>query len=74
MNDMKSIGLLRINNEADRVTVASILYKNGYSVAPVRCKRNGKTFEYFVKYELKGPSDKGEEICRQEAGYGEGEI
>lgn len=40
--------LLKIGNEADRVTVASILYKNGYEVKPVRRKKNGKSYEYFV--------------------------
>ena len=73
MSDIKSSGYLRISNETDRVTIASILYKNGYSVSPVRCKRNGKTFEYFVKYEFKGATDKGEEVDRQEVGY-EGQV
>lgn len=40
--------LLKNGNEADRVTVASILYKNGYEVKPVRRKKNGKSYEYFV--------------------------
>ena len=46
-------GYLKIGNEADRITVASILYKNGYSVSPVSKKRNGKTYEYYVEYEIK---------------------
>lgn len=54
-------GYLKIGNEADRVTVASILYKNGYSVSPVRKKRNGKTYEYYVEYEIK-PTDIQEEV------------
>lgn len=41
---------LRIANPADRVAVASILYNNGYSVQPVRRKKNGKSYEYLVKY------------------------
>ena len=41
---------LRIANQADRVTVASILYNNGYSVQPVRRRKNQKSFEYLVKY------------------------
>jgi len=45
-------GYLKIGNEADRVTVASILYKNGYTTRPVRRKKNGKNYEYFVRYEL----------------------
>lgn len=40
--------LLKIANEADRVTVASILFKNGYEVKTVRKKKNGKTYEYFI--------------------------
>ena len=45
-------GYLKIGNEADRVTVASILYKNGYSVSPVRRKKNGKTYEYYVEFAI----------------------
>lgn len=41
---------LKINTEADRATVAAILFRNGYSVAPVRIPRSGskKTFDYCV--------------------------
>lgn len=46
-------GYLRIDNEADRNTVANILFNNGYTVSKTRKKRNGKTFVYFVHYELK---------------------
>lgn len=45
-------GLLKISTEADRLTVASILYKNGYTVTPTRLKRNGKSYEYFVQYSM----------------------
>ena len=41
---------LKIGNEADRVTVASILYKNGYGVSPAKKKKNAKSFEYYVSY------------------------
>lgn len=51
MNEPDSVGYLRIANEADRVAVATILFKNGYRVSKVRQKRNGKAYEYFVKYE-----------------------
>lgn len=44
------IGLLKIGNESDRITVASILYKNGYEVKQVRRKKNSKSYEYFVGY------------------------
>ena len=56
MNELGNHGYLRIGNEADRTTVASILYKNGYSVSPVRKKTNGKSFTYYVEFELK-PTD-----------------
>ena len=51
MNELDSVGYLRIANEADRATVATLLFKNGYRVSQVREKRRGKTYEYFVKYE-----------------------
>lgn len=54
-------GYLKTGNEADRITVASILYKNGYSVSPVRKKKNGKTYEYYVEYEIK-PTEIPEEV------------
>ena len=54
-NESGQAGALKIGNEADRVTVASILYKNRYSVSPVRKKKNGKTYEYFVAYEMRSP-------------------
>ncbi len=44
-------GLLKIGNEIDRATVATILFKNGYAVEKV-VKKNGKTNEYFVGYSL----------------------
>lgn len=49
---MKSndIGLLKIGNEADRVTVASILFKNGYEVKTVRKRKNGRSYEYYVGF------------------------
>lgn len=42
--------LLKIGNEADRVTVASILFKNGYEVKTVRKSKNKKSYEYYVGY------------------------
>lgn len=48
----KEVHYLRIANQADRVTVASILYNNGYSVQPVKRRKNQKSFEYLVKYWL----------------------
>lgn len=44
-------GYLKIKNENDRISVATILFKNGYTVRPVRFKKNGRANEYCVKYE-----------------------
>lgn len=57
MEGMSEKGYLRIGNEADRVTVASILYKNGYTVRPVRRKKNGRSYEYFLSYQLNSLDD-----------------
>ena len=42
---------LRIANENDRIEVAGVLFKNGYTVKLVRKKKNGKSYEYYVGYE-----------------------
>jgi len=52
----EKVTYLQVGNEADRVTIASILYKNGYSVSPVRKKKNGRSFEYYIAY-WKAPTD-----------------
>lgn len=70
MSKLVSNGCLKISNEEDRRAVATILFKNGYTVHPVRCKKNGKTYEYFVKYELIG-NGSGYDISEKEAGYEE---
>lgn len=46
-------GFLRIANENDRLMVASILFKNGYSIYPVRTRRDGKSFQYLIQYEIR---------------------
>ena len=46
-------GYLKISNKEDRAAVASILFRNDYTVGEVRRKKDGKAFEYFVKYEMK---------------------
>lgn len=59
----KDMGLLKIGNEADRITVATILFKNGYEVKTVRKKKNGKSYEYYVAYRPVDPDeDIGEEF------------
>lgn len=45
-------GYLKIGSEADRIAIASLLFKHGYEVKTVRRKKNGKTYEYYVKYKL----------------------
>lgn len=53
IGEVGDCGYLKIENNEDRALVANILYKNGYTLSPVRRKRNGKTYEYFVRYEIK---------------------
>lgn len=53
---------LKIGNEADRVTVASILFRNGYSVQPVKQKKDGRSNEYLVKYWIGESTVEGAEI------------
>ena len=43
------IGALKISNEQDRLTVASILLKNGYAVS-VRKEKVGSKYDYSVIY------------------------
>ena len=57
MGEVGEMGYLRIGNEADRVMVASVLYKNGYTVRPVRRKKNGKSYEYYLFYQLNSLDD-----------------
>lgn len=42
---------LKIYNQEDRLTVASILIKNGYTVSQGKRQRSptGKTLDYFLK-------------------------
>lgn len=37
---------IRIAKDDDRVTVAAILFRNGYMVRPVKVKEGGKTVVY----------------------------
>lgn len=50
MGEKEKAFYLKISNQADRVTVASILFANGYSVQPVKQRKDGKSFEHLVKY------------------------
>ncbi len=51
--DIGDKGYLKISSENDRAAVANILYKNGYTVQPTRRRKNGRSFEYYVMYEMK---------------------
>ena len=54
--------LLKIGNESDRITVASILFKNGYEVKTVRKRKNSKSYEYYVGFRPVDPDEgKGED-------------
>lgn len=46
-------GYLRIASEADRCTVVSILFKNDYTVRPVRTQKNGRSYEYWIRFDRK---------------------
>lgn len=59
--DLASRGTIRIKSEADRVAVATILYKNGYTVRPVRSKKNGNSYEYYVEYTTRSMEPAGPE-------------
>ena len=45
-------GYLKIDTKEDQAIVANVLFKNGYTVQRVRGKKNGKSYEYFIKYEM----------------------
>jgi|GEM_PF-6856987 hypothetical protein len=38
---------IKIANEADRITVAAILFKNGYAVSQKKMKLGNKTITYI---------------------------
>ena len=46
--------LIKIYNQQDRLYVAQILIKNGYTVSQVKKKRTetGKTVDYYLKIRL----------------------
>ena len=57
-----STGYLDIDNREDRNTVAAILFKNGYTVSPVKTKKDGRSHRYFVKYSRDENNGKGGEM------------
>ena len=58
--EIASSGLIRISNESDRVTIATILYKNGYTVRPVQSKKGSRNV-YFVEYSTQSTAPKEQE-------------
>lgn len=51
MGGIADKGYLDIPKEEDRITIASILFKHGYSVSPKRVKKDGRSNKYLVYYE-----------------------
>lgn len=51
MENLAAKGYLDIPKEEDRLTIASILYKHGYTVSPKRVKKNGRSNKYLVYFE-----------------------
>lgn len=58
--------LIKIYNQQDRLDVAQILIKNGYTVSQVKKKRTetGKTVDYYLKIRLDEEKRKHNEIRR----------
>lgn len=51
MGGIADKGYLDIPKEEDRLTIASILFKHGYTVSPKRLKKDGRSYKYLVYYE-----------------------
>lgn len=51
MGGIADKGYLDIPREEDRLTIASILFKHGYTVSPKRVKKDGRSYKYLVYYE-----------------------
>ena len=47
------LGYLKLGNDEERAAVASILFKNGYTVRTVKKKRDGKSYDKLVEFELR---------------------
>lgn len=54
MGEIAVRGYLDIPKEEDRLTIASILFKHGYTVSPKRIRKDGRSFKYLVLYEKQG--------------------
>ena len=54
--------LIKVANEDDRVEMGRILLKNGYRVCLERKRKNGKSYEYYVRYGMSDEEfDKGDD-------------
>lgn len=51
MGEIAMRGYLDIPKEEDRLAIASILFKHGYTVSPKRVKKDGRAYKYLVCYE-----------------------
>lgn len=53
MNEVPTrLGYLKLSNDDERAAIANILFKNGYTVRTVRRKRDGKSYDKYVEFEL----------------------
>ena len=53
--DSENAIYLRVANEQDRVTVASILFKNGYTVMTARKRKPSKAADYYIRITRESP-------------------
>lgn len=58
-------GYIPIPSEPDRIALGSILLKHGYTVSTVRYKKDGKSYVYCVKYEMKSQDIKEEDLIEE---------
>ena len=61
MDNFSNCGLLKIKDREDRVAVAMVLFKNGYTVAPKRKKISPKNYEQYLEFS-RAPEDLEEEV------------
>ena len=55
-------GYLKIDSKEERLTVAQILFNNGYTVFPAKIKKNDKQNYYLVGFETRDQTVKEEDI------------
>jgi len=53
MNEIPTkLGYLRLANDDERAAVATILFRNGYTVRNVKRKKDARSYEKLVEFEL----------------------